>query len=66
MADRNTLLFGSVFLLATAAVAADYAAHKPQNLPPVISGTAAPMNKCGLASPCAPKAAEKPPHPCGL
>jgi hypothetical protein len=55
MGDRNTLLFGSVFVLATAAIAADHVAHAPRALPPVVSSPAgAAGNPCSAsANPCA-------------
>ncbi len=67
MGDRNTFLFGSVFVLATAGIAADYVVNKP-DLPPVVSSGAAPvLNKCGLAAPCAPAAAKPVKlNPCGM
>ena len=69
MKDRNTLLFGSVFVLATAAIAADHLRHVAPPPPatavsaPAVSGNPCAANPCAAGAavnPCAAGAATNP------
>ncbi len=59
MNERNTLLFGSVFVLATAAITADHLRNVAPPPPVVVSAPDLTGNPCA-ANPCAAGAAVNP------